>query len=75
VTYDKSIIHHTFPLSDSKRQNILQYLDKADSLISAGTHIFNIGLKVGSVLVHCAAGVSRVSHMLNTSQQLWSLHT
>lgn len=63
LEYDKTIMHHVFSLYDSKKQNVMQYLDDADRKINAGRAVFKVGLRNGDVLVHCAAGVSRVNHV------------
>jgi len=62
VAYDGSVVHHSFDLQDVKAQNIMQYFDEATKKIAAGRILGYVGLRVGSVLVHCAAGVSRVYH-------------
>ncbi|CAD8095565.1 unnamed protein product [Paramecium primaurelia] len=49
---DQNMNHKTYSILDSEQANIAQFFD--DSFY----HIKN-GLKSGSVLVHCAAGVSR----------------
>ena len=53
LKYNSSIRHFFLPLNDIKTENISQYFNKCAKFIKEG-------LKVGSVLVHCGAGVSRV---------------
>lgn len=53
IKYEDNIRHFFFPLKDLKSENISQHFDKASRFIKEG-------LKSGSVLVHCGAGVSRV---------------
>jgi protein-tyrosine phosphatase len=58
IRYDENIRHFFFALKDIKSENIAQYFNKCAKFIKEG-------LKLGSVLVHCAAGVSRVTFLLN----------
>ena len=53
VKYDDTIRHFFFGLKDIKSENISQYFNKCSKFIKEG-------LKNGSVLVHCGAGISRV---------------
>ena len=55
LSYDQSIRHYQYKVLDSKHEDLSQYFDNAVSLI-------NTSLKLGSVLVHCGAGVSRVNN-------------
>ncbi|CAD8113685.1 unnamed protein product [Paramecium sonneborni] len=49
---DQNINHKTYSILDSEQANVAQFFDDSFYLIKNG-------LKSGSVLVHCAAGVSR----------------
>lgn len=52
VSYSICMEHHVYQVQDNDEQNLIQYFPEMHKQISAG-------LKRGSVLVHCAAGVSR----------------
>lgn len=60
INYDASIRHYRYMLHDVKSENMIQYFDEAVQRIDKGMGFFMVGLKWGSVLVHCGAGVSRV---------------
>ncbi|CAD8106504.1 unnamed protein product [Paramecium primaurelia] len=49
---DQNMNHKTYSILDSEQANVAQFFDESFYLIKNG-------LKFGSVLVHCAAGVSR----------------
>lgn len=53
VEYDASIKHIVFPLLDMKSENISKFFNQFYELMERE-------LAAGSVLVHCAAGISRV---------------
>lgn len=53
VQYDSSVTHIVYPLLDAKSENIGRYFSQFYELIERE-------LTRGNVLVHCAAGISRV---------------
>jgi protein-tyrosine phosphatase len=67
VKYDSEILHIVYPLLDGKNENIAAFFD-------AFYHLIETNITRGSILVHCAAGISRV---LSTSFRaaLWSSPT
>ncbi len=63
VSYDDSINHVVYPLLDSKSEQITTFFNEFYSHME-------LWLAKGNVLVHCAAGISRVNCTLR-SLQLW----
>lgn len=57
---DKSLKHIVYPLLDSKAENICAFFQRNFETLESSTVFDNLDLKRGGVLVHCAAGVSRV---------------
>ena len=53
VKYESSILHIVYPLLDGKNEDIASFFDAFYNLIETN-------IKRGNVLVHCAAGISRV---------------
>jgi protein-tyrosine phosphatase len=53
LTIDPSIKHITYPLLDSKTENIASFFEQS-------YHNIEQSLARGGVLLHCAAGISRV---------------
>jgi protein-tyrosine phosphatase len=67
-----SVTHIVYPLQDVKTENIKSYFDECFVTIDRSKGYYNVELNEGGVLVHCAAGVSRV-HTVLYSRQHWSL--
>lgn len=57
VEYDSSVNHIVFPLLDMKSENISKYFSQFYELVEKE-------IARGNILVHCAAGISRVRHGL-----------
>ena len=53
LDFDDSVLHITYPLLDGKQEQIASFFEKFYWLVES--NITN-----GSLLVHCAAGISRV---------------
>lgn len=51
---------------------MLKYFDEVAEKIDKGNTFFNSGLRWGSILVHCGAGVSRVTIIRNIVSHLSS---
>lgn len=64
VQYDPSTSHIVYPLLDMKSENISKYFSQFVELVERE-------LAKGSILVHCAAGISRVT-LLPYSLPRWS---
>lgn len=56
ISYKEGIHHVVYPLLDGKQEDIAVFFDNFYEIVQKN-------LQKGSVLVHCAAGVSRVSDM------------
>lgn len=54
VSYDDDIFHIVYPLLDGKNEDIATFFDSFYDLVQSN-------ITKGSVLVHCAAGISRVN--------------
>ena len=61
VEYDNSINHIVYPLLDMKSENISKYFSQFYELVEKE-------IARGNILVHCAAGISRVRHLLLSHQ-------
>lgn len=69
-----NIVHITYPLLDANSENIKRFFDESTTTIRNSNWFLRVGLRNGSVLVHCAAGISRVCVLL-FSRRRWSLLT
>lgn len=56
LEYDPSVNHIVYPLLDMKSENITKYFTQFYELIEKE-------LARNNILVHCAAGISRVTQM------------
>jgi protein-tyrosine phosphatase len=63
VSYDQNVHHIVYPLLDMKSENISKYFSQFYDLMEKE-------LQRGNVLIHCAAGISRVKVII-FSPQLW----
>lgn len=66
LEFDQSIAHVVYPLLDSKTENIATFFEKFYEVIEKHA-------KMGNILVHCSAGISRVKHYLSRAPLLSSL--
>lgn len=57
IILNESIQHIVYPLIDSKQENITSFFESFYSLVEQ--NIAN-----GNILVHCAAGISRVVYVI-----------
>jgi protein-tyrosine phosphatase len=53
IAYDQAIAHVVYPLLDGKQEDIAVFFDNFYEIVQNN-------IQKGSVLVHCAAGISRV---------------
>jgi protein-tyrosine phosphatase len=53
IAYDESIHHIVYPLLDGKQEDIAIFFDNFYEIVQTN-------IQKGSILVHCAAGISRV---------------
>lgn len=53
ISYEEGIKHIVYPLLDGKQEDIAVFFDNFYEIVQEG-------LNRGSILVHCAAGISRV---------------
>ena len=58
ISYKEGIHHVVYPLLDGKQEDIAVFFDNFYEIVQKN-------LQKGSVLVHCAAGVSRVFQSIN----------
>jgi protein-tyrosine phosphatase len=63
IKYDSSVLHIVYPLLDGKNEDIASFFD-------AFYHLIETNIGRGSILVHCAAGISRV-HMNSPRAVPW----
>jgi protein-tyrosine phosphatase len=63
IAYDERINHIVYPLLDGKQEDIAIFFDNFYEIVQAN-------ILKGSVLVHCAAGVSRVFILLSRAPPL-----
>ena len=66
VSYKSHILHIVYPLLDGKNEDIASFFDAFYNLVENN-------INKGSILVHCAAGISRVTVKLCRVQHLLSL--
>lgn len=63
IKYESDILHIVYPLLDGKNEDIASFFDAFYNLIETN-------ISRGSILVHCAAGISRVI-MISPRAVLW----
>jgi protein-tyrosine phosphatase len=61
VRFEAEIEHVVYPLLDAKTEDISSLFDEFYNLIETN-------IRKGSVLVHCSAGISRVSFVVSLEQ-------
>lgn len=71
LSIPKYVEHIIYPLLDASSENISRFFNESTLKIKNSNYLHNLGLRNGGVLVHCAAGISRVLFIL-LSPQLWS---
>lgn len=64
------VTHIVYALLDAKSENIFKYFEESFNCIEKSINTLTLELREGSVLVHCAAGVSRVRPYLLSRQPL-----
>ncbi len=53
ISYDEDMTHIVYPLLDGKQEDIAVFFDNFYEIVQKN-------IQKGSILVHCAAGISRV---------------
>lgn len=67
IVLGENIKHIVYPLLDGKNENIANFFESFYDLVEES-------IRNGNILVHCAAGISRVSDII-VRAQLWSFPT